>query len=286
MRVDSGIRVTNNRISMSKILAFCFVVFFIFTSCRSVRKIQTPVPKTDTVSVVLVPETPREDSAAVIKENLARINSGFLDYTTFSAKIDVQYKDADGKRINANAHLRMYRDSIIWVSLTGPLGIEGIRALITKDSVKMLDKQEKILTTRSVSYLQEVTELPLDLYSLQNLLIGNPVFLDSNIISYTRKDGNLSLFSLGNFFKNIFTINESDKSVQSSKLDDVDASRSRTCFLGYSEYENKKEKIFSAKRTISVTEKKKLDLELEFKQYDFNETLSFPFNVPKNYKRN
>jgi hypothetical protein len=271
---------------MRKSLVLGFVVFFIITSCRSVRKIQTPVPRTDTVSVVSVPETPREDSAAVIRENLTRIKSGLLDYTTFSAKIDVQYKDAEGKRINANAHLRMYRDSIIWVSLTGPLGIEGIRAFITKDSVKMLDKQEKILTTRSVSYLQEVTELPLDLYSLQNLLIGNPVFLDSNIISYTRKDGNLSLFSMGNFFKNIFTLNETDKSVQSSKLDDVDPSRSRTCFLGYSEYENKKEKVFSAKRTISITEKKKLDLELEFKQYDFNETLSFPFNVPKNYKRN
>jgi hypothetical protein len=271
---------------MSKIFITSLVAFLFFTSCRSVRKIQTPVPKTDTVMVVSVPDPPREDSAGIIKENLSRIRSGLLDYTTFSAKIDVQYKDAEGKRINANAHLRMYRDSVIWVSLTGPLGIEGIRAFITRDSVKMLDKQEKILTTRSVSYLQEVTELPLDLYSLQDLLIGNPVFLDSNIISYERKGGNLSLFSLGNYFKNIFTINESDKSVQSSKLDDVDAARSRTCFLGYGDYENKKDKLFSARRTISITEKKKLDIELEFKQYDFNETLSFPFNIPKNYKRN
>ena len=31
--------------------------------------------------------------------------------------------------------------------------------------------------------------------------------------------------------------------------------------------------------------KKKLDIKLDFKQYDFNEKLSLSFNVPKNYER-
>jgi Domain of unknown function (DUF4292) len=42
---------------------------------------------------------------------------------------------------------------------------------------------------------------------------------------------------------------------------------------------------FSTKRNITVSEKKKLDIVLDYRQYGFNETLSFPFNVPKNYKR-
>ena len=77
----------------------------------------------------------------------------------------------------------------------------------------------------------------------------------------------------------------SDKLIQSSKLDDMDEFRSRTCYLTYSEYENKKGPNFSTKRTINVAEKKKLDIKLNFKQYEFNETLSFPFSIPKNYKR-
>lgn len=180
----------------------------------------------------------------------------------------------------------MFKDSIIWVSVTGPLGIEGLRAYITKDSVKMLDKQKKEYITRSVSYLQEITELPLDLTSLQDLLIGNPVFLDSNIVSYSKTANTITLQSNGRFFKNLFTFNEPGKLVQSSKLDDLDEFKNRTCYLTYTEYENKKGVNFSTRRNINVAEKKKLDIELNFKQYDFNETLSFPFSVPKSYKPN
>jgi len=42
---------------------------------------------------------------------------------------------------------------------------------------------------------------------------------------------------------------------------------------------------FSTYRKIAVSEKAKLDIELQFKQFDFNAALSFPFNIPKNYKR-
>ena len=41
---------------------------------------------------------------------------------------------------------------------------------------------------------------------------------------------------------------------------------------------------FAQKRSITVAEKKNLEIRLNYKQYEFNETLSFPFSVPKNYK--
>jgi outer membrane lipoprotein-sorting protein len=43
---------------------------------------------------------------------------------------------------------------------------------------------------------------------------------------------------------------------------------------------------FSKIRKITFAEKKKLDVRLEFKQYNFNEDLTFPFSIPKNYKTN
>ena len=270
-----------------------FIILFVaatslFYSCRSTKKIQTAItPKDTTATVVTLPSiSPKEDSANFIKENYSRIISNHISFITFSAKIDVDYEDAEGKKYNVNAHVRMYKDSAIWVSITGALGFEGLRAYITPDSVQLMDKQNKSYIARSVSYLQEVTELPLDLASLQDLLIGNPVFLDSNIVSYSKSADAVSLQSNGTFFKNLFTIGETDKLTQHSKLDDMDELKNRTCYLTYTDYENKKGVNFSTKREISVVEKKKLDIKLNFKQYDFNETLSFPFTVPKNYKRN
>lgn len=272
---------------MIRVLFILALAATFFSSCRTTRKIQTAISKIDTVAppVILPQVNPHEDSIAFIKEQYNQLLKNRIFFTTFSGKIEVDYTDADGKKYDVNAHVRMYKDSIIWVSVTAILGIEGLRAYITRDSVKLLNKQDKVYTARSVSFLQEVTALPLDLGSLQDLLLGNPVFLDSNIISYSTTPNSVSLQSNGSFFKNLITLGLSDKLIQSSKLDDMDEFRSRTCYLTYSEYENKKGPNFSTKRTINVAEKKKLDIKLDFKQYEFNETLSFPFSIPKNYKR-
>lgn len=272
---------------MQKLFIIASGLIVLFGSCRSTRNIQTAISKKDTTAVA--PETSsrdlKSDSIAFIRDQYIALEKNRITFTTFSGKLDVDYRDKDGKKYDLNAHLRMYKDSMIWVSVTAILGIEGLRACITADSVRILDKQNKAYIARSVSYLQEMTALPLDLYSLQDLLIGNPVFLDSNIVSYSKGQGAISLLSIGDFFKNLLTISENEKQLQSSKLDDLDEQRNRTCYITYSDYENKKGVPFATKRTINVSEKTKLDIKLDFKQYDFNETLSFPFSIPKNYKR-
>jgi hypothetical protein len=259
----------------------------VMASCRSTRKIQTVIAnKRDTVAVGQpVIDHSREDTLAFIRQTVSSMKAAEINFTTFSAsKVNVDYQGADGKKYDVNANIRMYKDSAIWISITAIFGIEGLRALITKDSVKVLNKQDKVYTARSVAYLQEVTALPLTLHSLQEILIGNPVFLDSNIISYSRSGTTTSLLSVGDWFKGLLTLNGSYK-IENSKLDDIDINRSRTCNLSYSEYENKKGVDFSTKRRITVAEKGKLDIKLDFKQYEFNETLSFPFTIPKNYKK-
>jgi hypothetical protein len=264
------------------LIVIAAVVFLI--SCRPTRKIQTAIAKKDSV-IVAAPVQSSKDSVTFIRENYNKIQAQYIPFQTFSAKMEVDYVGGDGKKENANAILRMYKDSVIWIAVTGLFGIEGLRAYITKDSIRIINKLDKIYTGRSVAYVQEVTGLPLDLHSMQELLIGNPVFLDSsNIVSYNRSGNSVSLLCVGEYFKNLVTL--TDGLLRHSKLDDVDLNRNRTCDLTYDEYENKKGVNFSSKRRITVSEKSKLDIKLEFKSYSFNETLSFPFSVPKNYTRN
>ncbi len=271
---------------MSRLLLIILTAGCFNYSCSPAKKTQTVIPVKDTTPVVLTVPTydPKDDSASFIRKVYKQVLDNHISFTTFSAKVDLDYKDADGKEFTATAHLRMYKDSVIWVSVTGALGIEGLRAYITSDSVQWLDKQNKIYMARSVSYLQDAISLPLDLGSLQNLLLGNPVFLDSAITSYSRSGNHISLLSKGEFFVNSFTVDETDKWVQSSRLDDLDTTQNRNCYLTYAGYENKSGVNFSTERTINVSEKKKLTIKLGFRQYAFNETLSFPFTVPKNYK--
>src|SRR4051812_1079585 len=193
---------------MTRIFFILIISILALTSCKPTKKIQTAIhTRKDTVAVTVVDHA-KEDSIRFIKDTYHSIMANQINYTTFSAKMNVDYVDADDKKYNVNANLRMYRDSAIWISVNAVFGIEGLRALITKDSVKILDKQNKVYTARSIEYLQEVSALPVDLSTLQDLLIGNAVFIDSNIVSYAKFDNSISLLSIGRIFKNLVTLNE------------------------------------------------------------------------------
>ena len=69
-----------------------------------------------------------------------------------------------------------------------------------------------------------------------------------------------------------------------SKLDDVDLTRSRTASLAYAAYLPAGKWMFASARNISLSEKNKLDILLDFKQIEFDKSLPFPFSIPKNYK--
>lgn len=274
----------NNK--MIRFLVILIIAALTASSCRSTRKIQSAIStKKDSVEVMQPTSDPHADSIKFIKDTYSRLLANRIEFETFSAKINTDYQGTDGKKYDVNVFIRMKKDSIIWVSVNGALGIEGMRVLIDKDSVRILNKLDKEYQVRSLEYLQEVAGLPLDLRTVQELIIGNPVFLDTNIVSYSIEGNNITLLSEGRWFRHLISLSNNDHLVHHSKLDDVDILRSRTCFINYSDYETNRGVNFSTNRSISVTEKTKLDVKLNFKQYEFNETLSYPFSVPKNYKR-
>ncbi len=177
--------------------------------CRSTKKIQSAISKKDTVQTTNVNvENAHDDSVRFIKDVMNRINLRKIDYQSFSAKVKVDYEGSDGKSYDVTAFIRMQKDSVIWVSINAILGIEAFRMLITRDSVKLLNKLDKIVELRSVSYLQEVIHLPLDFKTLQDLIIGNPVYLDSTILFYRKDDRGISVLSSGDLFRHYLTVNK------------------------------------------------------------------------------
>lgn len=268
---------------MIRIFSIAFLAVIIASSCRSSKQIQSAISRKDTLTVVTGADA-REDSIRVIRESVSNLYKNYIDFTSFSSKIKCDYEGGDGKKYDLNVVVRMKRDSAIWISVNAVLGIEAMRIMIDKDSVRLLNKLDKEYQVRSLDFLQEVASLPLDLRSMQDLIIGNPVFFDtSNVISYRLNGEDISMVSIGNWFRNLVTISGSSYVILNSKLDDNDQLRNRTCFLNYSDYEDLGGKYFSTGRTITVTEKTKLDVKMNFKQYAFNEMLSFPFSVPRNY---
>lgn len=266
---------------------FIFSAFILLTGsgCKTAKKIQASIDKKDSTSVHIT-NPYRDDSLLVIRNAMSDVHKKFINYKTFSAKIKVEYEDSKGKQPNITAYVRILKDSLIWISgYATVFNIEAFRVLINKDSVFVLDKINKEAKLRSMDYLQEVTEIPFDLGTLQNLFVGNPVFFNDSVISYKETESKILLATIGKYFKHLLTLNKDDRLVVHSKLDDVDVNRNRTADITYGEYENNNGLPFSTFREITVSEKNKLDIHLNFKQYEFNKDLTITFNIPANYKR-
>jgi len=259
-------------------------------SCRTTKHINKAIaPKTSRdTSVAMIQNQSAADSVRMINKAIAGLRSHFIDFKTFNAKIKVEYEDSKGKQPDITAIVRIVKDSAIWVSINVPIAFvnyEAFRMFITKDSVILMNKKDKEVQYRSLDYLQDITEIPFDYKTLQNLLIGNPIFLDSNIVSYKHIEDRVLISTAGTFFKHLLTLSTENYLLLHSKLDDVDLARNRTADITYSDFENKTGLDFSTYREIIVSEKNRLDIRLNFKQYEFNKDLSVSFNVPKNYKR-
>ncbi|HVZ25031.1 MAG TPA: DUF4292 domain-containing protein [Sediminibacterium sp.] len=274
-----------------RMISIALITALFAFSCKTVKKtqvIQDAITKKDTAQTVVIKETPKVDSAAIVRDILGKVVHAKIDFTTFNAKVKVSYSSAD-QSDTYTCYLSMKKDSIILIKVTGTvLGIRGLglQAKITPDSVIVVQYAgEKSVRQRSISYLQDITQIPFDFSTLQDLLIGNPVFLDGNVVSYKNSASHLLVLMVGPLFKHLLTLDNDGYTVLHSKLDDVDMQRNRTCDITFSNYQPLGSYRFSAYRSISIAEKSKLDIYLDFKEFTLNEPLKYNFEVPDKFKR-
>lgn len=262
-----------------------FVILFCMASCHTTKKINQAIAPRDT-SVVSVINHSSEDSILFEKSIKESLDKNYVDFKTFSAKIKVDIEDAQGKQPDVTAVVRIVKDSAIWISISATfLNFEVFRVLITKDSVIVLNKQKKEVQYRSIDYLQDVTEIPFDFKTIQDLLIGNPIFFNEQNATFKNAGNFILASSIDKDFKNLLTLSSDKKLLLHSKLDDVNMNRNRTADVTYDEYTDVDGKPFSTYRQIIASEKNKLDLRMNFKQFEFNKELSVYFSIPKNYKK-
>ena len=262
----------------------------ILIACKTVKKttgIQEAISKKDTAQTVVVKEI-KVDSGAIVRDILQKVVKNKIDYKTFNAKIKVDYESAE-KSDNYTFYVSMRKDSVILIKVKGSfLGISsvGLEAKITRDSLVLVQLVgDKSVKYRSINYLQEISQVPFDYYTLQDIIMGNPIYIDSNIMSYKSSATELLVQMAGDVFKHLLTLNNSDFHILHSKLDDINVQRNRTCDISQNTYEPLGGYQFATYRKITVSEKSKLDIYLDFKEYSLNEPLKYSFEIPKNLKR-
>jgi hypothetical protein len=170
---------------MKKVLRVIIIIALIAAACRTAKNTQHAI-KDSAVSkspgVMLKPV----DSVAILKQQLVETINAPLNFSTFYGRAKANFNSSQASG-SATVYIKMKKDSVIWVSVTGPLNIEGARVLITPDSVKIINKLEGYAQLSSITHLQKITRLPFSFNDLQNLILGRPVLNTTDNAGYEIK---------------------------------------------------------------------------------------------------
>ena len=267
---------------MKKTILSVLIISLIITACHTAKHAQRAVAAQPSVTQSPAEKIKPVDSTSIIKDTITSLLNMPVNFTTFygKAKADFNSERASG---NATVYIRMQKDSVIWISVTGPLNIEGARVLITKDSLKIINKLESTVQLSSIQHLRQITRLPFSFSDFQNVILGKPSVFNNAELNFDLKPDSIkvsaqqsSINYIFSFLRSNFILGQS-RFIANSNGNLIDAN------IFYNNYQTINGINFSADRDIAITGTAPMRLQLNFKEYNFNQPQTFPFTISKNY---
>jgi hypothetical protein len=273
---------------MNKIFLYFSIVILFLTSCSTSRKVQViqdALSKKDSINAELISEKTKIDSGLIVKNIIEKMASSKLVFNTMNAHIKVDYQTVD--RADAFiTNVSIEKGKVIYITARGAMGVIGLKAKITNDSVHLFYPLSKKVEKRPLSYLQEILKIPINYTVLEDLIVGNPIFVEySNVVNYKMNNNKLQVGMLGQLFKNLITLSEDNITVLHLKLDDINVNQNRTCDITYSNHVNGSHYQFPMSREIAISSQSRIEIHMEVKDYTFDEPLKYTFVIPKQGRR-
>ena len=269
-----------NKMKRTFIISLVTVLFL--SACHTAKNAQRSVAANQVVNQSPATTIKPVDSIDIIKQQLTNLLNTPLSFTTFYGKAKADF-ESDQFSGNVTIYVRMQKDSIIWISVTGPLNIEGARVLITTDSVKVIDKIHGTVEIHSINQLQKLIKLPLSFNDFQNVILGKPYLPGNSNASYDIRPDSIKVSAQQAMINYIFSFARSSLVLGESSFSASSNGNAINANIFYNGYQLTDGINFSADRNIAVSGTASIKLDLNFKEYNFNQPQTYPFTISKNY---
>ncbi len=239
-------------------------------------------PALDTIAVA---GKPIDDTTEIINKLIAEITPVWksrLSYTTFKGKAKVHVQGPDDKQ-EFTAHIRLRKDSVIWVNITALGGVSFARVLVTRDSFFMTQPMNHMATRMPLSHAAKVLPTKVDFSSLQNMLVGEPL-RDGNVTYATSFGGSWSVQVEDSSYIQRITYNKADSTLRSGQMRTRDP-KGPQAITEYGSYETVDGKRVSTARVINIRNGDDIySIDMNFNNISFDEVMDYPFSIPESYE--
>lgn len=235
----------------------------------------------------VVATTPVVKAAQVVSDkkeaNVKLLRSKNINFNTLSMKGKANLR-LPGNENTVTVNVRMQRDQKIWMSITALLGIEVARAVITPDSIMVLNKLQNTYVRQPFSYIYRYTSRQVTFKMLQDVLTGNTINTLFNPTSILEQNEQ-GLWNLkGNEGTLGFNLNFNALQ-KPGQLNLNDSKAAQALKVNYGHYQKVNEFMMPAQIAInSMSGNKRVDIDFDFSKIESNVQVDFPFKVPKSYE--
>ncbi|MBK6930776.1 MAG: DUF4292 domain-containing protein [Saprospirales bacterium] len=221
-------------------------------------------------------------STDFLRKQLERNKTGRIQ--TLTAKGNV-YVEGNGMAVEAHLNLIWIRDSVLWLNVK-KLGIEAARALITRDSVVVLNRLDQTYQAQSIDALQREYSLPEGFPMLQHLVLASAWLSPDVALQADIKDNLHRLSGSNHRFSADYRLEEGSFALrQEIFLQPRDA---RMLHLEFAQFKKLAGAgLFPYIRRVEVfsPESGSLRLDIELKDIEINVPKSYRFDIPAHYQR-
>ncbi len=215
------------------------------------------------------------------------INEFEFDYFTLKSKITLV---DDGKKQNATALFRIKKDSIIWFNISGSLGIQGMRGILTKDSVKILNRVGKEYSEYDYNELSKLFKFNLSYDLIEAIIVGNPPRKIEAVNEAKLVMDQFWITQKENQYNILSKVNSATRRLQEVTV--TEDSTGNKLELKYNDFQMIDQQVFPFFANISLfyeTNKGIIvtNLNIMHNKVEIpDKPLKFPFNIPNKYERN
>lgn len=201
-----------------------------------------------------------------------------FDFKFFQAKARVNFDDGKMNQ-NFTANIRIENGKTIWMSLTGPFGIEGARVMLTKDNLQIIDRLNGKYYDEPFAFINNYLPFTADLDFVQNLIIGNAFQQDWGKQKVSLEGEN---YKVEGKFEGIDAAYTVSPNFRYRNVQLTETEPSRNVDLEYSDYRYVEDFLFAMFRKINFEEEgQKIKVEMSYTKVKISDELDFPFEVPE-----
>lgn len=230
----------------------------------------------------------REAAGSGRRENadfvFRKIEAQQIQANWFEGKARISFDDGS-QSVKANATVRMQKDSAVWVAVR-KLGFEVARVLITSDSIFVVDRLNNEFGAYDLSGMAALYRLPADLRLLQNLLLGNPVFLAPQSRQLRNEGPYLTVEENNPLGRLRYRLDETHYRLETMEFEDRQGAQQVLMSLGeYNATPDKQKFSYLRNLTLESQETGTIKVELKFSEVELNVPKNLSFEVPSRYSR-